>query len=50
VVTYAAELTLAGWLGRSGRADALLARAFRRIGDRAAAGLRAALGGFAVAP
>jgi len=40
-VVYDAELTLAGLLAV---ADPLLAVAFRRIGDRAAAGLRRALG------
>jgi carbon monoxide dehydrogenase subunit G len=42
VVTYDAELTLAGWLGI---ADPVLGLAFRRIGDRAAEGLLAALSG-----
>jgi len=41
VVTYDAELTLRGLLRF---ADPLLRLAFGRIGDRAAAGLRAALG------
>ncbi|HEX6310851.1 MAG TPA: SRPBCC family protein [Acidimicrobiia bacterium] len=44
VVTYDAELSLKGLL-RAG--DPLLRLAFRRIGDRAAAGLRAALEGAA---
>ena len=39
-VTYAADLRLNGWLNAF---DAVLALAFRRIGDRAAAGLRIAL-------
>lgn len=42
VVTYQADLTLNGVLGL---ADPLLRLAFRRIGDRAAAGLRKALEG-----
>lgn len=40
-VTYDAELTLAGPLGRA--IDPVLGLVFRRIGDRAAAGLRATL-------
>ena len=42
VVTYDATLTLNGPLGMF---DGLLGSAFRRIGDRAAAGLRRALKG-----
>jgi len=45
VVTYDAKLTLRGPLGLF---DPLLGLAFRRIGDRAAAGLRRALKGTAV--
>ena len=41
VVTYDARLTLTGWLRVF---DFALAIAFKRLGDRAAAGLRAALG------
>jgi carbon monoxide dehydrogenase subunit G len=41
LVTYDAKLTLRGPLALF---DGLLARSFRRIGDRAAAGLRRALG------
>jgi hypothetical protein len=46
VVTYDAALTLNGPLGVL---DPLLGRAFRRIGDRAAAGLRRVLAGEALA-
>lgn len=46
VVTYDAELTLNGPLGL---ADPLLGLSFKRIGDRAAAGLIAALDGDRVA-
>jgi hypothetical protein len=46
VVTYDAELTLNGVLGL---ADPLLARSFGKIGDRAAAGLVAALAGERIA-
>ncbi|MDH3682570.1 MAG: SRPBCC family protein [Acidimicrobiia bacterium] len=46
VVTYDAELTLNGPLGL---ADPLLGLSFKRIGDRAAAGLIAALDGERVA-
>lgn len=45
VVTYDAKLTLRGPLRLF---DPLLARAFRRLGDRAAAGLRKALKGAVV--
>lgn len=45
VVTYEADLTLNGPLRI---ADPLLGPPFRRIGDRAAAGLRRALGGVTV--
>jgi carbon monoxide dehydrogenase subunit G len=41
-VTYEADLRLAGPLGRV--VDPVLGLVFRRIGDRAAAGLRATLG------
>ena len=45
LVTYQADLTLNGVLGL---ADPLLRLAFGRIGDRAAVGLRTALGGVEV--
>lgn len=47
LVTYDAKLTLDGRLALF---EPLLRLAFRRIGDRAAAGLRRALSGAAVAP
>jgi carbon monoxide dehydrogenase subunit G len=47
VVTYDAELRLRGPLGLLHLLDPALALAFRRVGDRAAAGLRRALGGTA---